>query len=219
MSDLSKFFYDADHHICQKWEDYFPVYECHFGPFRQLRDVRLLEIGVSQGGSLDMWRHYFGHEAILVGIDIDENCKRFERDRTFIRIGSQEDRNFLGALAHEFGPFDIIIDDGGHFMRQQITSFETLYPTLTPRGVYLCEDCHTSYQEAFGGALRGPGTFIEFARAKFDELNGWHVHGGIAESITELTRTTVAISFYESIVVFEKCPRRMPRSIERGRQH
>lgn len=214
MTTFEELFYDAPHRICQKWEGYFPIYERHFSRFRSISDMRMLEIGVSQGGSLDLWRRYFGHQAIVVGIDIEESCRRFEAGRTFVRIGSQEDPAFLKSVVAEFGPFDIILDDGGHTMRQQIVSFETLYPGLSPRGVYLCEDCHTSYHPEYGGGVGKPETFIEFAKARVDDLNGYH----IAENgrITETTLSTTSIAFYESVVVFEKSPHLPPRYVERG---
>lgn len=216
MGELETFFHEGVHRVCQKWESYFPVYERHFARFRGLSDLRMLEIGVSQGGSLDLWRRYFGHQAVLVGIDISESCKRFETGRTFVRIGSQEDAAFLRQVIDEFGPFDIVLDDGGHTMRQQIVSFETLYPALDRRGVYLCEDCHTSYQAAFGGGVHEAGSFIEFAKDKIDEINGWHAQDPSRGYVTPLTRTTAAISFYESIVVFEKSPILPPRYTEAG---
>ena len=51
-------------------------------------------------------------------------------------------------MVDRYGPFDIIIDDGGHTMEQQIASIETLFPALNEGGVYLCEDTHTSYWES-----------------------------------------------------------------------
>ena len=217
MSDLENFFHGGDHRICQKWESYFPAYEKHLARFRGLSDVRMLEIGVSQGGSLDLWRHYFGQQAILVGIDIEPVCKRFEHGRTFVRIGSQQDEAFLRSVLAEFGPFDIILDDGGHTMRQQIVSFETLFPSLDRRGVYICEDCHTSYQAEFGGGMKNPASFIEYAKDKVDELNGWHAQGGARNYVTDLSRTTTSISFYQSMVVFEKSPSLRPRDVQSGR--
>ena len=216
MSRLEEFFYNRSHRICQKWEGYFPVYEKFFSRFREVSDLRMLEIGVSQGGSLDMWRDYFGHQAIIVGIDISPGCKTFEQGRTFVRIGSQEDVGFLQEVIAEFGPFDIILDDGGHTMHQQITSFTTLYPALDRRGIYMCEDCHTSYQREFGGGMKRSESFIEFAKTKIDELNGWHSQEPTPNYITDIATSTVSISFYESIVVFEKSPHLKPRYTEMG---
>ena len=55
------------------------------------RPVRLLEIGVFKGGSMHLWRKYFGLEAILFGIDIDPKCAQFDGRDAQVRIGSQDD--------------------------------------------------------------------------------------------------------------------------------
>lgn len=163
-----------------------------------------------------MWRDYFGEQALIVGIDISEHCRSFEAHNTKIRIGSQEDPAFLRNLISEFGDFDVVLDDGGHTMRQQITSFEELYGHVRMGGVYLVEDCHTSYQEQFGGGIRKPDSFIEFAKRKIDELNGLHVQGYHSEFNTGFTRTTTGISFHESVVVFERDQVPMIESVQAG---
>ena len=55
--------------MIHKWLHYFPIYETHLEPYRG-RDVRLLEIGVSHGGSLQMWQDYFGSGSTIVGVDV-----------------------------------------------------------------------------------------------------------------------------------------------------
>ena len=35
---------------------------------------------------------------------------------------------------------DILIDDGGHLVEQQIVTLEEMLPRLAPGGIYLCED-------------------------------------------------------------------------------
>jgi cephalosporin hydroxylase len=204
MNRLEDFFYNQPHRICQKWKHYFPIYERFFSKFQNKPDFKILEIGVSQGGSLDMWRNYFGDQALIVGIDVTEHCKTFETGNTKVRIGSQQDPEFLKSVIDEFGDFDVILDDGGHMMEQQITSFLSLYAHVKFGGFYVVEDCHTSYQEQFGGGIRKPDSFIELAKRKIDELNGLHVQGYHREFNTDFTRTTLGMSFYDSVVVFEK---------------
>ena len=204
MNDLEDFFYNRPHNICQKWSHYFRVYERFFSPLRGKPDLRMLEIGVSQGGSLDMWRNYFGQDALIVGVDVVQQCKIFEQGNTKVRIGSQEDRAFLKSIIEEFGEFDIVLDDGGHTMSQQVVSFEELYNSVRPGGVYLVEDCHTNYHQQSGGGIRKHNTFIEHAKIKIDELNGRHMQGYHKEFNTSFTISTVSICFFESMVVFEK---------------
>jgi hypothetical protein len=215
MSNLEDIFYNKPHRVCQKWEHYFRVYERFFSKFQGKSDFRMLEIGISQGGSLDMWRMYFGPSALIVGVDIDPRCGCYQQGKTIVRIGSQEDRNFLRGLVHEFSTFDLIIDDGGHTMAQQIATFEELYNAVRPGGIYLTEDVHTSYQTQFGGGYQRDGTFMELAKRKVDELNGYHIDSHRQE-FSKFYQNTYGISFYDSMVIFEKEVVPSPRGIESG---
>jgi hypothetical protein len=185
-----------------KWVHYFDIYHRHFERFRG-KPVVVLEFGVYHGGSLQMWRDYFGRKATVIGVDIDPRCKELEEKDVRIFIGDQEDRAFLRGLAGEIGPIDVLIDDGGHTMGQQIATFEEMYPAMTEDGVYLAEDLHTSYWERYGGGYRRPGTFIEYCKGLIDQLTAWHSReAGFAADA--FTRSTRAMHFYDSVVVFER---------------
>ena len=138
-----------------KWVHYFPIYDRHLATYRGSA-IRVLEIGVYRGGGLAMLGHYLGPAAQIVGIDIDE-LARTGAGRHVVEIGDQEDPAFLSSVAERHGPFDIVIDDGGHTMRQQIRSVETLFPLLAEGGVYIVEDCHTSYWAPLCGSVRPGG--------------------------------------------------------------
>ena len=120
-----------------------------------------------------MLRHYLGPEAYLVGIDIDEVALAAARGFV-VELGDQADPEFLRRVSERHGPFDIVIDDGGHTMLQQIASVTTLFPLLNENGTYLVEDCHTSYWPAY--ADQGPDgqTFIEWVKDRIDDLNAYH---------------------------------------------
>lgn len=122
-----------------KWRHYFDIYEKHFNRFRG-KPVRILEIGIYSGGSLDMWKDYFGTECTIYGIDIEDACKVYEDEKTHVFIGDQADRNFWSEFKKNVEPFDIIIDDGGHKPIQQLITLEEALEHLNPGGVYLCED-------------------------------------------------------------------------------
>ncbi len=119
MNDLQNYFNNNTGNCIDKWEHYFEVYETWFHKYRG-KSVNILEIGVYQGGSLKMWKKYFGEKAKIFAIDINPDCKQFETDDIKIFIGSQEDREFLRQVKQELPPIDILIDDGGHTMIQQI---------------------------------------------------------------------------------------------------
>ncbi len=199
---LEEFFLFEDHRVINKWWHYFEIYHNYFQRYVG-KDVKMLEIGVSKGGSLQMWKNYFGEKAVIVGIDIDRICKKYEERNIHVCIGSQDDPLFLKEVCENFGPFDIILDDGSHAMQHQIHSFQILFPLLNNNGVYICEDTHTSYWANFGGALRGD-TFIEFAKKLVDELHYQHIDQDAEELSPQFRNLIKGIHFYDSMVVFEK---------------
>jgi tetratricopeptide (TPR) repeat protein len=119
------------------WVDILRHYERHFAEFKD-RDIEVLEIGVNTGASLTVWKKYFT-KARFIGVDINESCRQFEDDRVTIEIGSQDDPEFLYRLARTFSP-TIIIDDGSHLAHHIPFTFERLFPSLPPGGVYAIED-------------------------------------------------------------------------------
>src|SRR5262249_13348072 len=143
-----------------KWTHYFDIYHRHLERFRDKR-IRLLEIGLDQGGSLDMWRSYFGSKAHYYGVDIDPSCRKYESADTRVFIGDQADRKFWRQFREEVPDLDIVIDDGGHEPEQQVVSLEELLFHLRPGGVYICEDIHTSTND-----------FSAFASRLSDRLHG-----------------------------------------------
>lgn len=203
MNDLRKYFEQNDHRLIHKWDHYFEIYDRHFSRFRN-QEITLLEIGVSHGGSLQMWKKYFGPQAKIIGVDIDPRCQTFEEEQIKIFIGSQEDKTFLEKLKAEIPKVDILIDDGGHTMNQQIVTFESMYEHIKENGVYLCEDLHTSYWPEYGGGVERSGTFIEYSKKFIDYLNAWHSQETAQLSINEFTKSTHSLHFYDSVLVIEK---------------
>lgn len=122
-----------------KWRHYFDIYDRHFSKFRGSK-VNILEIGIYSGGSLSMWQKYFGSGCTIYGVDIEPDCRGYEREGIKVFIGDQSDRKFWKLFKSETPQMDIIIDDGGHKTNQQVVSFEELFSHLKPGGIYLCED-------------------------------------------------------------------------------
>ncbi len=201
MSLWADFQTNTDGRLIHKWKHYFLAYERHLARFVG-RSVTVIEIGVGEGGSLHMWKRFFGPHAQIVGLDIVPRCKAFEEDQIAVRIGSQNDPVFLDSIVDEFGAPDIVIDDGSHHMQHVAASFAHLYSRLSKNGVYLVEDLHTAYWPEYGGGLRAADSFIEIAKGLIDELNADFTRDQLEP--TDFTRTTHAISFYDSIVVFDR---------------
>ena len=198
---LHRYFLNNSEKRLHKWIHYFDIYERHFGRFVERQPV-ILEIGVFGGGSLKMWKEYFGGGAKIVGIDINPDCKQHEEEGIEIFIGSQDDPNVINAIADKYSLIDVVLDDGSHMMHHMRSSFELLYPIVSDNGVYMVEDTHTCYWEEYGGGLKNPESFIEFAKSKIDEINAIHAREKVP--VSRFTKSTDAITFYDSVVVFEK---------------
>jgi len=139
-----------------KFEHYFEIYERHFARFAG-SDAHVAEIGVYSGGSLEMWRDYFGPRASVYGIDIEERCRAYADAGTQIFIGDQADRAFWARFRAAVPRLDVLIDDGSHRPEDQIPAFEEAFQHLAPGGVYLCEDIqgiHNGFSTYLHGLAR-----------------------------------------------------------------
>ena len=183
-----------------KWKHYFPIYEKHFEPIRN-KPIKILEIGILNGGSLEMWRYYFP-EATIVGIDINPLCKEHEQEGINIRIGDQTDEKFLQSLIDEFGTFDLIIDDGSHHVAHVNKTFQFLFPKLADEGIYFIEDTHAAYWDSHGGSIKEPESINNVAKGMIDSINADHARG--QKEPDYFTRNVKCMSVYDSIVVFDK---------------
>ena len=201
MATLWQDFMNNGDEIIDKWRHYFPAYERHFQPWRG-QSVVFLEIGVAKGGSLKMWQRYFGPYATIVGIDVDKRCRKFESPGIHVRIGSQSDTEFIHAIVEEFGVPSVVLDDGSHHMDDVIATFDYLYPLLPSNGVYIVEDLHGGFLEKYGGGVDSPRNFLRYAHQGVMQMNRhWAPLPSKRNPIFDNTRS---ISFYDSLVCFEK---------------
>lgn len=216
MNDLEKYFLDNTDKLIHKWKHYFEIYDRHFSRYRG-SPVHVVEFGVSHGGSLQMWKNYFGDQVKIYGIDINPECKTLEEERVEIIIGDQEDRGFLRSVAEAIPRIDILIDDGGHTMKQQIYTFEELFPHIDKNGVYLCEDLHTSYWKDWGGGYKKNETFIEYSKNFIDYINAWHSEQPEKLSVSDFTKSVHSLHYYDSILVIEKRTIEKPYHLKTGK--
>ncbi len=212
-SDLEQIFYKHQGQIIHKWTHYLKIYERYFTTYRN-SDVKMLEIGVSRGGSLDMWREYFGGRATIYGIDINPECKNYEIAPNHVRIGSQDDPRFLQKVINEMGSPDIILDDGSHVAKHQRESFKHLWTKLKYGGLYIIEDTHTSYWPGqFNGGYKRDGTAIEFCKGLIDDMHGWY-HNITPNSCP--ANEIGFVHFYDSMIIIEKRKISEPKHIKVG---
>ena len=189
-----------------KWSGYFDVYERHLSKFVG-KAPRILEIGVLGGGSIEMWLKYFGEGTSVTGVDINEECLKYEFNGDGkVIMGDQGNPEFWKEFLSKQDKFDIVIDDGSHVMHHQITTINCVFPHVTDGGVCICEDTHTSYwPQPWGGTFRGANTFLEHSKRVSDIVNQQHFQG--EPMMPEVLQTYAglnAVMFYNSMVVFEK---------------
>ena len=152
---LINFYLNNKNRGMTKFIHYLHNYQNYFSYLNKTKKkIKILEIGVFSGGSLDMYKKFFGINKIqIIGIDIDKECLKFNDKITKIEIGDQEDIKFLNKIKRKYSKFDLIIDDGGHTYEQQKTSFEYLYPNLSDGGIYIIEDVSHRFLNYISGFL------------------------------------------------------------------
>lgn len=183
--------------------NYTSHYQRHLCHLRR-KPIKLLEIGIGGyetptrgGASLRMWRDYFRRGEIH-GIDIYE--KRIDLHRMRAHQGDQSDRNFLDDFSRQWGPFDVIVDDGSHINAHIRISFEALFiKHLKPGGMYAIEDMATAYNPEYGGGGPGAsGTSAELVKQLVDDVNrtSWSANGHALP--------VAAVHVYDQLALIEK---------------
>ena len=177
-----------------KLSTYFNVYDQLLSKYRD-KSVVFLEIGILDGGSLFMWRDFFGPQARIIGVDLNPEAKKWEEEGFEIFIGDQSSAEFWKNTLNTIGKLDIVLDDGGHTYEQQIMTTESVIPFINDGGVIIIEDCHTSYMKKFGFKKL---SFINYAKYLIDNINKRY-----KEFNNETSEKRVwSIQFFESIVAF-----------------
>jgi len=194
-SPVADLFYGHSGRPINKWTHYLDLYERYFSRFRNT-PVRMLEIGVFEGGSLELWRNYFGPKALIYGIDIDPACASKVSEPNQVRIGSQADPAFLASVVEEMGGVDLILDDGSHKGSHIITSFRTLFPLLSDGGLYAIEDMHDDYSE-WPGTRRNQS--LSFVKRLIDDM-----HGTFTGLPAQESTAVGGLHMFDSIVFIEK---------------
>ena len=202
-SNIFKIFSEVEK-FTTKWESYFNVYEKIFQSYKG-KKITFVEVGVSTGGSLQMWRKYFGKNARIIGVELNPEAKKLEADGFEIFIGNQSDPSFWKKFYETVGKIDILLDDGGHKNIQQISTVHNSLPFINNNGLVVVEDTHASYLSEF----KNPSyfSFINYCNKIIESIH---------RRCTALNKKTnvysdkiFSVNFYESITVFnidsEKC--------------
>lgn len=216
---LDRLALEANADKASSYHNYTKVYAKYFDAIKD-QPLKFMEIGVYQGASVKLWEAYFPN-ADLHFIDIDLSRIPFKPARSHLHLADQANPNQLLAVMNETGgEFDVILDDGGHTMNQQITSFKTLFPYLKSGGVYIVEDLHTSYWRSYGGGgdpyqpRSSPQSAIEFLKQLIDDVNYVGARttranhdgnlDGIKPSLNIYREQILSITFYDSLCFITK---------------
>ena len=205
--------------VSSKWSSYFPIYEKWFSTYRE-KSITLLEIGVQNGGSLDLWSKYFKNGEKFVGCDINPKVAalNYEDSRIKIVVGAAtEAAAFQQINSHALDGYDLIIDDGSHQSLDTISNFVSYFPTLKPGGIFVIEDMHCAYWPEYGGGYFNHRSAASFFKAISDLINIEHCRNDFnpqqlfqtffeSSNIPEMfTNGSIAgITTYNSIYIIEK---------------
>jgi 23S rRNA U2552 (ribose-2'-O)-methylase RlmE/FtsJ len=164
---ILKYFFEAKNNSIKHYK-YFEIYKNLFSKYVDKKIV-FVEIGILNGGSLQLWKKFLGKKAKIIGIDINPDCRKFEEKRIQIFIGDQSDSNFWRDFFKKIGKVDVILDDGGHTNKQQIITTISCVKNIKDDGMLVHEDTHTSYIKEFANPSKY--SFIEFVKKLIDDVN------------------------------------------------
>jgi len=185
--------------VSLKCDTYFQTYEEMFNSYVG-KKVTFVEVGVLQGGSLFMWREYFGKNARIIGIDLHPNAKELEKHGFEIYIGSQSNKKFWKDFYSKVGKIDILLDDGGHVNDQQIITLGETINNINDNGIIVTEDVHTSYFKKFGNPSKH--SFINYSKYLVDVVNSRYPEIKNKKN-DDFSKKIYSVVFYESIVAIK----------------
>jgi len=198
MSKKIKELFEESEFFSRKWNKYFFIYEKLFKDYKD-KDITFVEIGIHNGGSLEIWKKYFSNNSKIIGIDLNEECKKFQKDGIKVEIGNQSDPEFWKSFFLKYGKVDIILDDGGHTNLDQIITAVNVVNHINDGGILVVEDTHTSYMKPYNSSSKY--SFIEFSKKNIDDINSKNSNEMRKFNFT-ISEVVYSIEFYESIVVY-----------------
>jgi len=210
--DYAELFVRHDGHISSKWGHYCFIYQELFARFLEKKQpLTLLEIGVQNGGSLQLWQKFLPEGSQIYGLDVDAKCLELKFARNIhVYHGNAASGSFWESNLQNI-TFDVIIDDGSHFCDEVTAAFSLLFDKkLKPGGLYLIEDLHTSYSWSYRGGFRKKDSSIEYCKNIIDAINASHFEQPVFFNQAEFARMRVLnqlikkISFYDSVCAIEK---------------
>ncbi len=188
MKTLKDLYENHSGKVSHKWTSYLDVYEDRLNKYRQL-PIKFFEIGIMNGGSLEIFSKYFSNAELILGCDIDPKIKELRyksEDGNILVVNGDANQEETKEKIIKHAKFDIIIDDGSHQSDDIIKSFCNYFKHLNFGGVYIIEDLHCSYQREHKGGLFFPISSINFLKKLVDIIN--HEHWGVEKKKEWLLR-------------------------------
>lgn len=220
-NSICKLYETHEGKVSDKWSHYIDVYDDVFGGIRESVGS-LLEIGVQNGGSLEIWAKYFSHATSIVGCDVNEKCGDliFDDPRIYVVVGDINFEDSRIAIEKRSEYFDVVIDDGSHRSSDVIKSFARYFPMLRDGGVYIVEDLHCSYWPEFEGGLFLRSSAISFFKIIIDIVNrnNWGGDEGMFDLLDNFSKIhgvdfrfsdlkeIRSIEFHDSMCVIRRAP-------------
>ena len=193
---IKKYFYESEY-FSIKHEKYFTAYERVLSKYRD-KNITFVEIGVKDGGSLFFLKKFLP-KAKIIGIDLNNECKKFEKYGFHIEIGDQSSKKFWKKFFEKYDKVDVVLDDGGHTNEQQINTVISCVPNINDNGLLITEDVMCSYFKDFGNPSKY--SFINFSKKVIDDIN--YKFPNIGKFDYSLNDYIYSVEFFESMVVFK----------------
>lgn len=148
--------YNKNNHTSDKHNShtYLHVYENLFKRFKD-KPIKLLEIGLYKGDSLNLWSEYFHESSSIYGLDLDVSQINVKlHDNVLVTQNDAYSVNTIELLKLQEIKFDIIIDDGPHTVEQQIFFMKNYFDFLNKDGILILEDAMCWEQDKYGALCR-----------------------------------------------------------------
>ena len=177
MKTLKTLYENHSGKVSQKWSIYFDAYEEKLSKYKEY-PIKLFEIGIENGGSLEIYSKYFPKAELILGCDKNKNCVNLKYKEPNIKtiIGDVNNEKIKNEII-KYSKFDIIIDDGSHGSIDTVSAFCNYFNYLKDGGLFIIEDLHCSYWEKWGGGIFYPVSSINFFKKLIDIIN--YEHWGI----------------------------------------
>ena len=135
---------------------------------------------------MEVWGRYFPNAKVLIGCDINPNCRALVYDdpRISVVVGDANTESTTAEILDKSDVFDIIIDDGSHRSSDIVKTFSNYFHVLVDDGVFAAEDLHCSYWREFEGGLYAPYSALSFFKRLADIVG--QEHWGVQKTGPEL---------------------------------